>query len=142
MDGNEELWRRSSAQYICRAIGSPRVLQEDVEADIALFRLEGCGRTYAWAKAWRKAFRSIRREWAFTTKNAAGLLVSPPDSSATLEYETRDMLRCLAPRQQQVILMRIAGHTLAEVGEEIGVCGARARQIEQQAINKLRRHFQ
>jgi hypothetical protein len=141
-DHNEERWRRNSARYICRAIGCPRVLIADVEADIALFRLEGSGRAYSRKKAWIKSLAFISNEWRYTQGDMYWVVDRTTDSATSLEYDSRDLLRGLSPVQQQVVLMRIAGHTLDEVGKELCVSRARAWQIEQTAYQRLRRHFQ
>jgi len=59
--------------------------------------------------------------------------------------ETRDLLRTLTPREQQVIRMRygfdgVAEHTLAQIGESFSLTRERIRQIECEALKKLRVH--
>ena len=57
--------------------------------------------------------------------------------------ETRELLRILSPREQQVIRMRYGfdggdEHTLAEIGESFSLTRERIRQIESEALRKLR----
>ena len=57
--------------------------------------------------------------------------------------ETRDLLRILTPREQQVIRMRYGfdgtrEHTLAQIGESFSLTRERIRQIECEALRKLR----
>ncbi len=57
--------------------------------------------------------------------------------------ETRDLLRSLTPREQQVIRMRYGfdggnEHTLAQIGESFSLTRERIRQIECEALRKLR----
>jgi RNA polymerase primary sigma factor len=57
--------------------------------------------------------------------------------------ETRDLLRSLTPREQQVIRMRYGfdggnEHTLAQIGESFSLTRERIRQIESEALRKLR----
>ncbi len=57
--------------------------------------------------------------------------------------ETHDLLRVLTPREQQVIRMRFGfdggnEHTLAQIGESFSLTRERIRQIESEALRKLR----
>jgi RNA polymerase primary sigma factor len=57
--------------------------------------------------------------------------------------ETRELLRVLTPREQQVIRMRYGfdgarEHTLAQIGESFSLTRERIRQIECEALRKLR----
>ena len=58
--------------------------------------------------------------------------------------EARDILRKLTPREEKIIRMRFGvghaeAHTLEEVGQVFGVTRERIRQIEERALDKLRR---
>jgi RNA polymerase primary sigma factor len=73
-------------------------------------------------------------------------VVSAIDSviSTNLADETRKMLCALSPREEKILRMRfgIGGgktHTLEEVGQLFGLTRERIRQIEAQALKKLRR---
>jgi RNA polymerase primary sigma factor len=60
-----------------------------------------------------------------------------------LRTETEALLRTLTPREAQVIRMRFGmdggrEHTLEEVGQHFAVTRERIRQIETQALRKLR----
>lgn len=76
-------------------------------------------------------------------------LLSPsPEEEATrelLRQRVRDALGVLTPRERKVIELRFGiqdgrPRTLDVVGHELGVTRERARQIEAQALNKLRQH--
>jgi RNA polymerase primary sigma factor len=60
-----------------------------------------------------------------------------------LQRSLAEALAALTPREQRILRLRFgiggtADHTLAEVGEELGVTRERIRQIEAQALEKLR----
>ena len=71
--------------------------------------------------------------------------VSPADAviNRNLKEQTENVLRTLTPREEQVIKMRFgvgdgSEHTLAEVGQNFAVTRERIRQIEAEALRKLR----
>jgi len=71
--------------------------------------------------------------------------VSPADAVITLnlQEQTAKVLRTLTPREEQVIKMRFgvgdgSEHTLQEVGQTFAVTRERIRQIEANALRKLR----
>ncbi len=71
---------------------------------------------------------------------------SPLESAVTagLEANARRLLDTLTPREAQVVAMRFGigmdtDHTLGEVAQEFELSRERIRQIEAQALNKLRR---
>ena len=71
--------------------------------------------------------------------------VSPADGviNRNLKEQTENVLRTLTPREEQVIKMRFgvgdgSEHTLAEVGQNFAVTRERIRQIEAEALRKLR----
>ena len=79
-------------------------------------------------------------------------LVSPDEDiattggSAVLSGEVAEMLLCLTPRQRKIICMRfgLAPYdkgcmTLMEIGTRLGVSRERVRQIEYEALEKVRR---
>jgi len=60
-----------------------------------------------------------------------------------LKEQLEDVLASLSARERRVIELRFGlgddrSHTLAEAGQELGVTGARIRQIENRAFRKLR----
>ena len=70
---------------------------------------------------------------------------SPADAAsvAMLRYEVEHILDTLTPRERRVLQLRFGlldGHqrTLEEVGKRIGVTRERIRQVETQALSKLR----
>ena len=78
-------------------------------------------------------------------------LLSPsPEEEATRELlraRVRDALTVLTPRERRVIELRFGildgrARTLDVVGNALGVTRERARQIEAQALSKLRHHHQ
>ena len=70
----------------------------------------------------------------------------PPLEAATqtmMLQQLREVLRTLAEREQQVLMMRFGlldgfAHTLEEVGQSFGVTRERIRQIENKTLAKLR----
>jgi RNA polymerase primary sigma factor len=71
--------------------------------------------------------------------------VAPAEAAShqILKEEVADMLGTLTPREQRVIQLRYGledgyNRTLAELGEELGVSRERVRQIEAEALTKLR----
>jgi RNA polymerase primary sigma factor len=80
-----------------------------------------------------------------------GDLIAAPDAvdphavaeASALQRTLAEALAELTPREQHILRMRFgiggaADHTLAEVGEELGVTRERIRQIEAKALEKLR----
>jgi RNA polymerase sigma factor (sigma-70 family) len=71
---------------------------------------------------------------------------APPDEALgerELSRETRDLLKLLSPREEQVLRMRFgidapADQTLEEVGKSFELTRERIRQIETKALRKLR----
>lgn len=70
---------------------------------------------------------------------------SPADAAAaaSLKEQTDRVLATLTPRQEQVLRLRFgigepADHTLEEVGKDFGVTRERIRQVEEEALRKLR----
>lgn len=72
------------------------------------------------------------------------LLGSDDDSVDRNDDKARvaELLRCLDARYRDVLLLRMQGFTLEEVGEMLDFTRERARQIETKAMDKLRRHAQ
>ena len=72
--------------------------------------------------------------------------IAPPDESATynlLRENLRDVLKDLPPREVRILQLRYGlldgqAYTLEEVGRKVGVTRERVRQIEAQALNRLR----
>ena len=63
-----------------------------------------------------------------------------------MEDATREMLKLLPPREEQVLRMRFGfddgkTHTLEEVGAHFALTRERIRQIESAALRKLRLPF-
>ena len=71
--------------------------------------------------------------------------ISPADAveTAALEEQTEKVLATLTPREERVLRLRFgigedSDHTLEEVGKDFDVTRERIRQIEAQALRKLR----
>ena len=72
--------------------------------------------------------------------------IDPPDETATnnlLSENLREALNGLTPREGRILQLRYGlfdgqAYTLEEVGRKIGVTRERVRQIESQALNRLR----
>lgn len=70
----------------------------------------------------------------------------PPDEAATynlLRENIREVLNGLPPREVRILQLRYGlldgqAYTLEEVGRKVGVTRERVRQIEAQALNRLR----
>jgi RNA polymerase primary sigma factor len=72
-------------------------------------------------------------------------VVSPADAviNINLKEMTEQVLNMLTPREERVIKLRFGledgtEHTLEEVGQKFGVTRERIRQIEAEALRKLR----
>lgn len=74
----------------------------------------------------------------------AAMLVDPTDSAEqTVDRGRRDRalaleIRRLPPQPRRVIKLRLEGYTLRKIGQEMGVSGERARQLEARALAALR----
>ena len=73
--------------------------------------------------------------------------VSPSDAAINLSLmeQTSSVLKTLSPREEKIIRMRFgledgSEHTLEQVGQTFAVTRERIRQIEAQALRKLRHH--
>ena len=72
--------------------------------------------------------------------------IAPPDETATynlLRENLREVLNGLSPREVRILQLRYGlldgqAYTLEEVGRKVGVTRERVRQIESQALNRLR----
>ena len=72
--------------------------------------------------------------------------IAPPDETATynlLRENLREVLNGLTPREVRILQLRYGlldgeSYTLEEVGRKMGVTRERVRQIEAQALNRLR----
>jgi RNA polymerase primary sigma factor len=72
--------------------------------------------------------------------------IAPPDETATnnlLNENLREVLNGLTPREVRILQLRYGlldgqTYTLEEVGRKVGVTRERVRQIESQALNRLR----
>jgi len=72
--------------------------------------------------------------------------ITPPDEAATynlLREHLREVLKDLPPREVRILQLRYGlldgqAYTLEEVGRKVGVTRERVRQIEAQALNRLR----
>jgi RNA polymerase primary sigma factor len=72
--------------------------------------------------------------------------ITPPDETATynlLRENLREVLNGLPPREVRILQLRYGlfdgqAYTLEEVGRKVGVTRERVRQIEAQALNRLR----
>lgn len=62
------------------------------------------------------------------------------------ELEYRELygkhLKCLTPREEYILRMRLDGYSLADIGQPIALTKERIRQLEAKAIRKLRRMAQ
>jgi RNA polymerase primary sigma factor len=73
-------------------------------------------------------------------------LVEPEEEADTalLKEQVSEVLQSLTPRERRIIELRFGlgeeryGHTLEEVGTELGLTKERIRQIEKEALAKLR----
>ncbi|MCH7811135.1 MAG: sigma-70 family RNA polymerase sigma factor [Chloroflexi bacterium] len=107
------------------------------------------------ARALRQSVISLETPVGEEDESTLGSLLedflSPsPEEEATRELlreRVRDALSVLTPRERQVIELRFGildgrARTLDVVGNALGVTRERARQIEAQALSKLRHHHQ
>lgn len=76
--------------------------------------------------------------------NLVGNLVDPSaGAEQTIDRGRRDRalaleIRRLPPQPRRVIKLRLEGYTLRKIGQEMGVSGERARQLEARALAALR----
>jgi RNA polymerase primary sigma factor len=61
-----------------------------------------------------------------------------------MQRDVAEVLECLNPRQRLVLQLRFGlgngtPHTLAEVGDQLNISRERVRQLENEALRKLRR---
>jgi RNA polymerase sigma factor (sigma-70 family) len=68
-----------------------------------------------------------------------------PCPNESLGEEVASMLGCLLPRERRILELRFGlngetPHTLEEVGEIIGKTKERVRQIQREALERIRRH--
>ena len=75
--------------------------------------------------------------------DSSALLPSDAAINQSLCSETESLLATLSPREERVVRMRFgigerSAHTLEEVGQDFSVTRERIRQIEAQALRKLR----
>jgi len=66
-------------------------------------------------------------------------------SDKELQKRLREVLKGLSPREERILRMRFGidfnvNHTLEEIGEDFALSRERIRQIEEEAISKLRRN--
>jgi RNA polymerase nonessential primary-like sigma factor len=66
-------------------------------------------------------------------------------TQCSLRSDLDQLISILTPRQREVVMLRFGLHnnkplSLAEVGELLGLSRERIRQLEQQAVQKLKRH--
>jgi RNA polymerase primary sigma factor len=71
------------------------------------------------------------------------LTIEEAASKSLMHEYIRDLLKTLPPREALVLRMRFGfvdgmSHTLAEVGQRMGITRERVRQIEEQALGRLR----
>ena len=73
-------------------------------------------------------------------------ITSPEEAAmeSSMAKETQKILATLTPREEKILRRRFGigaeeTHTLAQLGEELGVTRERVRQIEAKALSKLRR---
>jgi RNA polymerase sigma factor (sigma-70 family) len=132
---SDQFHRSPTLDEIARYLGAdPEHIREVRRADVPLLSLEASlDETGAIARA---------ELIADTTMAAAAEIAEARDMAERLE----SVLDELPPRDRQVLRLRFAlgvrgghEHTLGEISEQLGLSPERIRQIEQQALAKLRR---
>jgi RNA polymerase sigma factor (sigma-70 family) len=64
----------------------------------------------------------------------------PVDVDLRLDLDAvRSALRHLPPRMRRILVLRAHGRQLREIGERLGICHERVRQLEAKAVRKVRR---
>jgi len=68
-------------------------------------------------------------------------------SKSVLKERLRNVLKSLSPREERILRMRYGidfgvNHTLEEIGDDFNLSRERIRQIEEEAIRKLRKNGQ
>jgi len=158
----QELGREPSADEI--ALDMDGVLADEDRADIARARSRGEALDPVLQRRWRKAAAKVRRiirisqepmslEMPIGTGEDSSLadfiedesIPGPIDTASRelLREQMRDLLDSLSPRERGVLELRFGlrdgqGRTLEEVGQIFGVTRERVRQIEANALRKLR----
>jgi RNA polymerase primary sigma factor/RNA polymerase sigma factor len=93
----------------------------------------------------RDRFRTSHDEMFQLTEDQRVDQSDREQAQGNLQHELSKMIRKLDDREQQIIQLRFGltadqhAQTLQQVGDAIGVTKERVRQIEAQALSKLRR---
>ena len=129
--------------------------REPKVSELARFMGMGQDKVREAARALRQSVISLETPVGEEEESTLGslledLLAPSPEEEATRELlreRVRDALDVLTPREQKVIRLRFGiadgrARTLDVVGNALGVTRERARQIEAQALSKLRQHHQ
>ncbi|HNB04632.1 MAG TPA: sigma-70 family RNA polymerase sigma factor [Thauera aminoaromatica] len=70
--------------------------------------------------------------------------VEPADVTCQRAFnvaKVREILATMSEREQWILQERADDRTLEEIGKDLGLCRERVRQIEEQALDKLRRRY-
>jgi RNA polymerase primary sigma factor len=138
-------YRRSLAQ-LTQELGRPPLPEELAEAmSIQPEKLE---------QIIQAAQRTISLDTPFSSEDETNLgdiiadeVTRGPQQEAEevlLQRDVAEVLECLNPRQRLVLQLRFGlgtgtPHTLAEVGDQLNISRERVRQLENEALRKLRR---
>jgi len=138
-------YRRSLAQ-LTQELGRPPLPEELAEAmSIQPEKLE---------QIIQAAQRTISLDTPFSSEDETNLgdiiadeVTRGPQQEAEevlLQRDVAEVLECLNPRQRLVLQLRFglgtgSPHTLAEVGDQLNISRERVRQLENEALRKLRR---
>lgn len=71
-------------------------------------------------------------------EQVAALTAPSGEQDAWAKIEVDNLLEYVTPREREIVKARLAGATLAEIAEEVGVCSQRVREIEMRARRKMR----
>lgn len=82
--------------------------------------------------------RPLAADWEESMPHADASAVRDAEAAAHAAARVGPLLRRLDARSREVVLARLSGETLADVGRRLGVTRERVRQIQAKAMRRLR----
>lgn len=82
--------------------------------------------------------RPLAADWEESMPHADASAVRDAEAAAHAAARVGPLLRRLDARSREVVLARLSGETLADVGRRLGVTRERVRQIQARAMRRMR----